>query len=129
MGKGRRERVLPLWKETAHALRAWHAVRGAPRCQAFFLSLRGVLLTRAGFEYILKRHVAAASTRQPSLGAKRVSPHVLLHTCAMHTLQATHDIRNVALWLGHASVQTIETYLRTDSHEKLAAIEAIIPPS
>jgi integrase/recombinase XerD len=37
----------------------------------------------------------------------------------MHTLQATHDIRKVALWLGHASVQTTEIYLRADPHQKL----------
>ncbi|MFH0828783.1 MAG: tyrosine-type recombinase/integrase [Candidatus Kerfeldbacteria bacterium] len=129
LGKGRRERVLPLWKETAHALRAWYAVRGAALCPAFFLSMRSVPLTRAGFEYILKRHVTAAGAKQPSLAAKRVSPHVLRHTCAMHTLQATHDIRKVALWLGHASVQTTEIYLRADPHEKLEAIEAIVPPS
>ena len=129
VGKGRRERVLPLWKETAHALRAWHAVRGAARCPTFFLSMRGVPLTRAGFEYILDRHVATARAKQPSLGTKRVSPHVLRHSCAMHTLQATHDIRKVALWLGHASVQTTEIYLRADPHEKLEAIEAIVPPS
>jgi site-specific recombinase XerC len=129
MGKGRRERVLPLWKETAHALRAWQAVRGAARCETFFLSMHGVPLTRAGFEYILKRHVTTAGAKQSSIVAKRVSPHVLRHTCAMHTLQATHDIRKVALWLGHVSVQTAEIYLRADPQEKLEAIEAIVPPA
>jgi site-specific recombinase XerD len=104
-------------------------VRGAARCETFFISMRGVPLTRAGFEYILQRHVTTACTGAPTLGTKRVSPHVLRHTCAMHTLQATHDIRKVALWLGHASVQTTEIYLRADPQEKLEAIEAIIPPS
>lgn len=128
-GKGRRERVLPLWKTTTTALRAWLAVRGNAPCPELFLSARGGPLTRAGFEYILAKHVTAARARQPTLGAKRVSPHVLRHTCAMHTLQATQDIRKVALWLGHASLQTTEIYVRADPTEKLETIEAMVPPA
>jgi integrase/recombinase XerD len=129
LGKGRRERVLPLWKETAQALRAWLAVRGPVRGPALSVGASGEPLTRAGFAYILAKHVATTRAKQPSLGKKRISPHVLRHSCAMHTLQATHDIRKVALWLGHASVQTTEIYLRSDPHEKLEAIEAVVPPS
>jgi integrase/recombinase XerD len=129
LGKGRRERVLPLWKETAQALRSWLDERGPTPRPALFVSTNSEPLTRAGFAYILAKHVATARRTTPSLGSKRVSPHVLRHTCAMHTLQATHDIRKVALWLGHASVQTTEIYLRADPHQKLEAIEAIVPPS
>jgi integrase/recombinase XerD len=128
-GKGRRERVLPLWKTTTAALRAWLAVRGATPCPELFVNARGGPLTRAGFEYILAKHVTLAHTRQPTLRAKRVSPHVLRHTCAMHTLQATRDIRKVALWLGHANLQSTEVYVRTDPTEKLEAIEAMVPPA
>lgn len=59
---------------------------------------------------------------------KRVSPHVLRHTCAMHTLQATHDVRKVSLWLGHATLQSTEIYLRADPTEKLEALSAMTPP-
>jgi len=128
-GKGRRERMLPLWKTTAKALRAWLAVRGVASCPELFLSARGVPLTRDGFEYILTKHVSVAAVSVPSIKKKRVSPHVLRHTCAMHTLEATHDIRKVALWLGHASVQTTEIYLRADPTEKLATIEKVLPPA
>lgn len=128
-GKGRRERVLPLWRTTAKALRGWLAVRGNATCPELFLNARGGPLTRDGFEYVLAKHVTAAITKTPSLAKKRVSPHVLRHTCAMHTLEATHDIRKVALWLGHASVQTTEIYVRADPTEKLEAIEAVLPPS
>jgi integrase/recombinase XerD len=127
-GKGRRERTLPLWKATAKALRAWLAVRGNASCPELFLSTRGAPLTRAGFEYILAKHVAVAATSLPSIKRKRVSPHVLRHSCAMHTLEATHDIRKVALWLGHASVQTTEIYVRADPTQKLEAIDAVLPP-
>src|SRR5207302_752749 len=93
MGKGRRERVLPLWKETTATLKAWLAVR--PRCTDPELFLNGVgrAMTRSGFEYILAKHVATAAKVQPSITEKRVSPHVLRHTCAMHTLRATRDVR------------------------------------
>jgi len=128
-GKGRRERTLPLWRTTAKALRAWLAVRGDAPCPELFLNARGAPLTRDGFEYILAKYVAAAAVSEPSIKKKRVSPHVLRHSCAMHTLEATRDIRKVALWLGHASVQTTEIYVRADPAEKLEAINAVLPPT
>ena len=129
MGKGRRERVLPLWKETAAALKAWLAIRPQDGEHELFLNAAGRAMTRSGFGYILARHAAAAARRQPSLAAKRVTPHVLRHTCAMHTLQATRDVRKVSLWLGHASLQSTEIYLRADPTEKLEALAAMAPPS
>lgn len=128
-GKGRRERVLPLWKTTAAALRAWLSLRGDASCPELFLNARGGPLSRDGFEHILAKHVAVAATKMASLANKRVSPHVLRHTCAMLMLEATHDIRRVALWLGHASVQTTEIYLRADPAAKLASIDSMLPPT
>lgn len=129
LGKGRRERVLPLWKETATALRTWLAVRGHSPAPQVFLNALGLPMTRSGFEYILERHVRTAAQRCPSLHGKRVSPHVLRHTCAMLALQATGDIRKVALWLGHANLQTTEMYIRADPATKLDALNASTPPS
>jgi site-specific recombinase XerD len=79
MGKGRRERVLPLWKETAVAIKKWLAVRrnGDPE---LFHNAAGRAMTRSGFEYILAKHVFTAARKQPSIKTKRVSPHVLRHT-------------------------------------------------
>jgi site-specific recombinase XerD len=128
MGKGRRERVLPLWKETTAAIRAWLKVRPADGAPELFLNARGQAMTRSGFEYILEKHVATAVRNTPSIANKRVSPHVLRHTCAMHTLQATRDVRKVSLWLGHASLQSTEIYLRTDPTEKLEALAAMAAP-
>lgn len=73
--------------------------------------------------------MAIAARKQPSIADKRVTPHVLRHTCAMHTLQATRDVRKVSLWLGHASLQSTEIYLRADPTEKLEALAAMAPPS
>jgi len=129
LGKGRRERVLPLWKETSTALRAWLAVRGPSPALQVFLNAVGLPLTRSGFEYVLEQHVARATKQCPSLRDKRVSPHVLRHTCAMLALQATGDIRKVALWLGHASVQTTEMYVRADPSTKLDALNASVAPA
>ena len=128
-GKGRRERVLPLWKETTEALRAWLAIRGTPPVPEVFVNARGDAMTRSGFAYILATHVATATTTCPSLQAKRVSPHVLRHSCAMLTLHATHDVRKVALWLGHASVQTTEIYLQADPSQRLEILDSVVPPT
>jgi site-specific recombinase XerD len=127
-GKGRRQRCLPLWKETTVALRAWLALRPTASAPELFLNARGQAMTRAGFEYILHKHVRAATKRCASLAAKRVSPHVLRHTAALVTLQATKDLRKVSLWLGHANMQTTEIYTRVDSSVKLEVLESIVAP-
>ncbi len=127
MGKGRRERCLPLWKETAADLRAWLAVRGAVAVPELFVNAAGGAMTRAGFEYILHKHTRAASEKCPALKGRSVSPHQLRHGCAIVMLQATRDIRKVALWLGHADIRTTEIYLRVDPSEKLEAIETVLP--
>jgi integrase/recombinase XerD len=127
LGKGRKERCLPLWKETAADLRAWMAVRGAPPVPELFVNAEAAAMTRAGFEYILDKHVCSATKSCPSLSGRSVSPHQLRHSCALTMLQATRDIRKVALWLGHADIRTTEIYLRVDPSEKLEAIEAVVP--
>src|SRR5262249_24127189 len=91
-GKGRKERALPLWKETGTALRAWLAIRGSASTPEVFINSRGGPMSRAGFEYVLDKHLQTALLRCPSLAKKRVSPHVLRHTCAMIVLQGTRDL-------------------------------------
>lgn len=127
LGKGRKERCLPLWKETTADLRAWVSVRGAVLVPELFVNASGDAMTRAGFEYILDKHVRAAAKTCPSLSGRSVSPHQLRHGCAIMMLQATKDIRKVALWLGHADMRTTEIYLRVDPSEKLEAIETLQP--
>ena len=127
-GKGRKERCLPLWKTTTAALRGWLAVRGIQSVPELFVSARGESLTRSGVEYILRKHVRTAMRHCPSLATKRVSPHVLRHTCALTVLQATKDLRKVSLWLGHAHMQTTEIYTRADPSVKLETLESVMPP-
>lgn len=128
-GKGRRQRVLPLWRETKAVLRDWLAIRPDRGDKRLFLNARGTAMSRHGFAYRLALHVESAQEKVPSLADKRVSPHVLRHSCAMHTLEATGDIRKVSLWLGHANIQSTETYLRADPVEKLDVLAAGLPPS
>jgi integrase/recombinase XerD len=127
-GKGRKQRCLPLWKETASALRSWLTIRGAIPAPELFLNARGEPMTRSGFEYILRKHVRTAAKQFPVLLAKRVSPHWLRHSCAMRILQTTKDLRKVSLWLGHANMQTTEMYVRADPTVKLEALESAVAP-
>jgi len=129
MGKGRRERSLPLWKQTAKDIRAWLSVRGDVPSPELFVNARGEAMSRVGFTYLLRKYVSMAVKSCSSLEGKQISPHVLRHSCAMMIYQATGDLRKVALWLGHAHMQTSEIYLRADPMEKIDAIEAVPPPA
>jgi integrase/recombinase XerD len=128
-GKGRKERDLRLWKSIGGSLRAWLAVRGAAAAPEIFLNAQGQAMTRAGVEYVLDRCKNTAVKQCPSLSSRHVSPHVLRHTCALRVLKATGDVRQVALWLGHASTVTTEIYLEADPAERLQATAGAIPPA
>jgi len=127
MGKGRRERALPLWSDVVRDVRAWLAVRGNASVPEVFLNSRGLTMTRFGFEYVLSKHVRSAGKINPSIAKKHITPHSLRHSCAMLILETTGDIRKVSLWLGHASLQTTEIYLRADPAEKIAMVEKATP--
>ncbi len=129
MGKGRKERSLPLWKQTANDLRAWLAVRGTVAVPELLVNARGESMTRKGFTYLLDKYTESARQSCASLKDKHISPHALRHACAIMMLQATGDLRKVSLWLGHAQMQTTEIYLRMDPTEKIDAIEKVTPPS
>lgn len=127
-GKGRRNRVLPLWDETRALVRDWLAVRPNGGDANLFLNSRGRAMTRHGFAHRLALHVGAARQQRPSIADKNVSPHVLRRTCAMHTLEAVGNIGKVSAWMGHAGTQTTEVYLRADPADKLEALQARLPP-
>lgn len=128
-GKGRKERNLRLWKSIAASVRAWLSVRGNALVPEVFVNAWGEAMTRSGFANVLRKHSSAAAEGCATLRAKKISPHSLRHTCAMNMLAATKDIRKVALWLGHSSTQTAETYyLSTDPAEKLEILSALEPP-
>jgi site-specific recombinase XerD len=113
-GKGRKQRVVPLWKSTAGCLRDWMA-RGDPGPESpLFPNRGGRPLSRSGVEMRLRSVVRTASGRCPTLRGKRISPHTLRHTTAMHLLQSGVDITVIALWLGHESLETTHQYVEAD---------------
>lgn len=123
MGKGRRLRTLPLQKQTARNMREW--LEQVPSSgEMCFINRSGDPLTRDGLAYILNKYVRMAASTAPSIANKRITPHTLRHTCAMTVLRITNDITQVALWLGHSSIQATEKYLHADNRDKLRIMKA-----
>jgi site-specific recombinase XerD len=128
-GKGRKERVLPLWKRTVTTLRRWIKANHLRQEQPLFANARGAAMTRSGVEKRLRAAVYGAGETCPSLKTKRVSPHTLRHTTAMHMLQSGADITVIAMWLGHESIETTHIYVTANMELKEEAIKAVQPPS
>lgn len=126
-GKGRKERCTPLTRQAVRALRAWLKERKGTPADALFPKQSGARLSRDAVELLVERHTTVASTNCPSLRKKRVTPHVLRHTTAVHLLQSGVDRSVIALWLGHESVETTQMYLDADLSTKEAALEKTRP--
>jgi integrase/recombinase XerD len=126
-GKGRKERTVPLWPDTAHVLKAWFRELGEPVSGMEFPNARGKPLSRDGVDYLLKQAIQRATPACPSLATKHISPHVIRHTTAMHLLQAGVDIATIALWLGHESIETTHVYLQADLAMKEKALGKLDP--
>lgn len=122
VGKGRKERVCPLWPETAAALRQIVARKATD--QIIFKNLRGQPLSRDGVAYVLTKYVQRAATRMPELRKRRVTPHVMRHSCAFALLQAGVDVSVIRDYLGHASIATTSRYVTTNLQMKRAVLEA-----
>lgn len=127
LGKGRKERAIPLTRQTAAALKVWLQEIPGDASATVFPSSRGTRLSADGMQYLLAKHVAAAAQRCTSLASKRVTPHVLRHTTAMELLQAGVDRAVIALWLGHESVETTQIYLDANLAIKEDALAKVTP--
>jgi site-specific recombinase XerD len=128
-GKGRKERTCPLWPETANALRDYFReyALSPHEPRPIFLNHRGRPLSRFGIRLILLRRVRQAVTRAPSLRAKRLHPHSLRHSTAIHLLRSGVDLSTIAHWLGHASINTTNKYLALDLDSKRQALAKAKP--
>lgn len=128
-GKGRKERLCPLWPQTAETLRALLTESGidSTATQPLFRNRRGEALTRFGVRYLLRKHAHAARSAATTLGAKRIHPHVMRHTAAVHLLQAGVDLVTISHWLGHTSVETTNRYAAVDLEMKRAAVAKARP--
>jgi site-specific recombinase XerD len=128
-GKGRKERRLPLWARMAALLRALLEERGVdPRSpRPVFVNLQGQALTRWGVRYILSKYARAAADAGSTLATKRVHPHTIRHTTAVHMLQAGVDPNAIRDVLGHSSSVTTWRYARISMEMKRNAIESVAP--
>jgi len=129
LGKGRKERCIPLTKNSVAVLQAWlkEPLRGDGA--VLFPSRIGERLSNKGLQYLLAQQVATASQSCPSLKDKHVSPHLLRHTLAMSLLHAGVDTTVIALWLGHESVQTTQVYLEADLELKKKILAKTTSPN
>jgi site-specific recombinase XerD len=128
-GKGRKERLCPLWPETTDALRALLGItpRSVAEAVPIFRNHRGEPMTRFGVRYILRRYAQRARASVPTLAAKRVHPHSVRHSAAVHLLRAGVDLVTISHWLGHASVETTNRYAAIDLETKRKALERAGP--
>lgn len=127
-GKGRKQRVIPLWKKTVAGLKKWMARIDGNAEAPVFPNHMGKPLSRSGVEYRLRVAIKRATSKCPSLQGRRISPHTLRHTTAMHLLQAGVDITVIALWLGHETPSTTHLYVEADLSMKERALEKLQEP-
>jgi site-specific recombinase XerD len=127
LGKGRKERTVPLWARTGRVLRTWFDELGDATPDLAFPNAQGSRLTRHGVAFLLRDIATRAQTSCPSLTTKRVSPHVVRHSTAMHLLQAGVDLATIALWLGHERLETTHLYLEADLELKERALKQLSP--
>ena len=121
-GKGRKERICPLWPETTAALR--QIIQTDSQDELVFRNANGGSLTRDGVAYLLGKHVRRAAETLPQLRARRITPHTMRHSCAVALLQAGVDVSVIRDYLGHASVATTSRYITTNLEMKRTVLEA-----
>jgi site-specific recombinase XerD len=126
-GKGRKQRITPLTKQTAAILRVWLAERGNPPAEPLFPTSTGKPLTRKALARRIAKYATLAAGRCQSLAAKTITPHVLRHTAAMRLLHAGVDTTVIALWLGHEQVETTQMYIHADLALKERALARTAP--
>ena len=119
-GKGNKLRRCPLWARTVTELLPLVGCRAST--EHVFLNQRGHPLTRFGIHAIVERYAAAIAVEMPSVACKRVSPHTIRHTTAMHLLRAGVDINTIRAWLGHVSLNTTNMYAEADLEMKAKAL-------
>lgn len=122
-GKGSKERICPLWTETAAALSRVVSASGG-MAGPVFRSTAGRPLSRDGAAAMLSKYVDRAAKELPVLRRRRISPHVLRHSCAVALLQAGVDLTVIRDYLGHASVATTGRYIQTNIEMKREVLQA-----
>jgi integrase/recombinase XerD len=120
LGKGRKQRLCPLWPVTVEVLNTLIADR-AP-AEKVFLNRRRCSITRFGIYTMVRRYASRLRTAFPSIATKRLSPHTIRHSTACHLLRAGVDINTIRGWLGHVSLDTTNVYAEVDLEMRAAAL-------
>jgi integrase/recombinase XerD len=120
VGKGNKARWCPIWTHTEEVLKL--TVAGSDAQDFVFLNRLNQPLTRYGVYRLVQRTVEQASKSLPSLETKRINPHCLRHTCAVHLLRSGVDINTIRAWLGHVSLDTTHIYAEVDLEMKAKAL-------
>lgn len=126
-GKGRKARQVPLMKETCKLLDAYirnFNLNSEPLTSPLFFNQKGQALSRYGITYILKKYVSQAELDSDT---RKISPHVLRHTKAMHLLRAGVNMIYIRDFLGHVDISTTEVYARIDAEMKRKVFEEKVP--
>jgi len=129
LGKGRKERTCPIWDETAHRLRDYMEEReiDSRKPLPVFVNRLNEPLSRYGVRYIMSKHIRNAAQTLVSLKKKRLHPHCMRHSTAVHLLKSGVDLASIANWLGHVSVNTTNKYVTLDLEMKRRVIEKAQP--
>lgn len=122
-GKGKKERLCPLWDETAAALKQLTKLEHTSLDEPIFRNRHGEPLTRDGVACLLRKYTALAARELPALRRRHVTPHVLRHSCAVALLQAGNDPTVIRDYLGHASVATTNRYISSNLQMKREALD------
>jgi integrase/recombinase XerC len=128
-GKGRKERLCPLWPETATLLKA--LLKRQPRTvdEKIFVNRYGQPLSASGVRFKLTHYVAAASRASSALSRKKITPHTFRHSAAVSLVSSGVDITVIRNWLGHASLDTTNLYAQANLATKRAALEQVDAPA
>lgn len=127
LGKGRKERITPLTRETVEVLRGWLTERAGQPLDPLFPTRGGTRLSRDAIERRVSIHAARAAESCSTLNGKTVTAHVLRHSAAMRLLHAGVDTAVIALWLGHENVETTQIYMHADLALKEQALARTTP--
>ena len=131
LGKGNKVRLCPIWPHTAQLIKELIKQQDAggqdQADQHVFLNGRGATITRFGVRHLLQKHLATSAETTRTLSGKRIHPHSLRHTTAIHLLKAGVDFATISQWLGHASLNTTMRYARADLDLKRQALAQVFP--
>lgn len=129
LGKGRRERICPLWPETVELLKALLQRQPCASNERLFVNRYGMPLGPSGVRFKLSQYVRSAAAVVPTLASKKVSPHTFRHAAAVHLVAAGVDVTVIRSWLGHASLETTNHYAQANLETKREALQRLQPHS